>query len=91
MGYLPVKDLKQGRRVWERLRAEKEIVITRDGEPCAILVGVQGQNVETSLNAIRRALFSDAVSRVRRRAVGLPDAKPAIEKAITASRRARRA
>ena len=91
MTYIAVKDLKQGGRLWEKLSAERELVVTRDGRPCAILVGVETDDVEDSLAAIRRALFSAAVTRARRRAAAKPLAAGAVDRAIRESRTRRRA
>ncbi len=90
MTYIAVKDLKQGRLIWEKLSAERELVITRDGRPCAILVSVETDEVEDSLAAIRRALFSAAVTRARRRAAAKPPAAGAIAGTIRKSRSRRR-
>jgi antitoxin (DNA-binding transcriptional repressor) of toxin-antitoxin stability system len=90
MTYIAVKDLKQGGRLWEKLSAERELVITRDGRPCAILVSVETDEVEDSLAAIRRALFSAAVTRARRRAEAKPPAAGLVEDIIRESRRKRR-
>lgn len=90
MTYIAVKDLKQGGRLWEKLSAERELVITRDGRPCAILVSVGADDVEDSLAAIRRALFSAAVTRVRHRAEAKPPTAGTIEDTIRESRRTRR-
>ncbi len=91
MTYIAVKDLKQGGRLWKTLSAERELVVTRDGRPCAILVGVSPDDVEDSLAAIRRSLLSAAVTRARRRAAARPPDPGSIEDAIRESRQARRA
>jgi antitoxin (DNA-binding transcriptional repressor) of toxin-antitoxin stability system len=88
--YIAVKDLKQGGRLWEKLSSERELVVTRDGRPCAILVSVENDDVEDSLAAIRRALFSAAVTRARRRAGATPPTAATVENAIRESRRTRR-
>lgn len=90
MTYIGVGELKQSKRVWKMLAQEKELVVTRDGRPGALLVEVAAENVEESLKAIRRAMFSVAVSAGRRRA-GAARANVAAEVAreISASRRAR--
>ena len=90
MTYIAVKDLKQSTRVWERLREEREIVITRDGRPCAILVGVSPDAVDETLAGIRRSLFSVAVSRARRRGARKPPPAGLVEREIRAARRARK-
>jgi hypothetical protein len=91
MTYLAVNDLKRSKNMWARLDVEKEIIITRDGKPCAILVGVSPETVEDDLSEVRRALFSAAVSRIRDRARGKVPAETEIKESILESRRARTA
>jgi len=88
MPYLPVKDLKKSKDLWRRLKIDNEIIITRDGQPCAILVGVEPDQTEQTLAEIRRSLFSAAIARVRERAAENPPAAGVVEKAISESRRA---
>ena len=68
MDYLAVKDLKKTRELWAKLASERELVITKDGKPSALMVSVSPETLEESLREIRRGLFSAAVSRVRKRA-----------------------
>ena len=89
MSYLTVKDLKQTRNLWRQLSAEREVVITRDGKPCAILVEVNAESCDESLAEIRRGLFSSAVSRIRRQAINQPIAAGEVDAAIAESRRER--
>lgn len=37
--------------------SERQIIITRDGKPTAIMIGVDGDTVESSLREIRRAIL----------------------------------
>jgi hypothetical protein len=90
MGYLQVKDLKKSRELWERLERDHELVLTKDGQPRAILVGIHPDELEEALTEIRRALFSSAVSRIRARAEKLPPADEAIGRAVRSSRKRRR-
>ncbi|MBT4503499.1 MAG: prevent-host-death protein [Gemmatimonadetes bacterium] len=89
MDYLAVKDLKKTKDLWERLAAEKELVITRDGKPSALMISVSPETLDDSLREIRRALFSAAVSRVRRRAEGNAPNAQEIEAVIRESRQER--
>jgi hypothetical protein len=89
MPYLQVKDLKRSRELWQRLKRERELVITRDGQPCAIMIGIEPDELEVALPEIRRALFSTAVRRVRERAENLPNAESDIKRAIRESRKDR--
>lgn len=89
MGYLTVKDLKQTRSLWRQLSAERELVITRDGKPCAILVEVNAESCDESLAEIRRGLFSSAVSRIRRKATNRPIPMDEVDAAIADTRKER--
>ncbi len=90
MTYVAVQDLKRSRAIWESLAQKHELIVTRDGKPCAILIGVTPENVEDSLAGIRRSLFSSAVDRARRTAARRPPTPAAIETVIRQNR-ARRA
>ena len=89
MSYLTVKDLKQTRSLWKQLSAERELVITRDGKPCAILVEVNADSCDESLAEIRRGLFSSAVSRIRRKANNQSISSVEVEAQIAESRKER--
>ena len=89
MTYLTVKDLKKTRELWERLRRERELIVTRDGLPCAIMVEVSPENADEALAEIRRALFSTAISRARRRAEQHPAPAHAIDSLVRKSRKRR--
>lgn len=89
MSYLTVKDLKQTRSLWKQLNAERELVITRDGKPCAILVEVNADSCDESLAEIRRGLFSSAVSRIRRKANNQSISSDEVDAQIAESRKER--
>ena len=86
MAFIAVTELKKSKALWRRLDADRELVITRDGKPVAIMVGIRPDDLESSLREIRRALFSAAVGRVRERARSLPDGDAAVEEAVRSSR-----
>ena len=89
MTYIAVQELKRTADLWKKLAAERELVVTREGKPCAILVGVSPEGVEEALAEIRRALFSTAVTRARQIAAKRPASPEAVESVIRRSRRAR--
>ena len=68
MDYLAVKDLKKTRDLWQKLDRERELIITRDGKPSALMISVSPETVDDALREIRRALFSAAVGRARKQA-----------------------
>ena len=89
MNYLAIKDLKKTKAVRETLGRERELIVTKDGEPFAILVSVSPDSVEESVAAIRRAMFSSAVMRVRGRNGRTPPSADDIQREIDKSREAR--
>ncbi len=89
MTYLAVKDLKKTRELRETLRRDHELVVTKDGQPFALMVEISPDAVEDSLDEVRRALFSTAVKQARKKAVSSPMDEEAIAAEISASRKAR--
>ena len=89
MSYLAVKDLKKTRSLRERLVKERELILTKDGQPFALIIGIPPENVEKSLAEIRRAMFSTAVMGARQKAVSTPPSQGDIDDEIMKSRRNR--
>ena len=89
MDYLPVKDLKKTRELWRLLAEEKELVVTRDGRPCAVMVAVTPETVEESVREIRRALFGLAVRKTREAGRRSPPSRKQIADAVSESRKRR--
>jgi len=52
MTYIAVQELKRTGDIWKKLAQERELVVTREGKPCAILVGVTPEGVEGALAEI---------------------------------------
>ncbi|MGB9868300.1 MAG: type II toxin-antitoxin system Phd/YefM family antitoxin [Bacillota bacterium] len=94
MRFLTVRDLRlRGREIWRALRAGEEAVLTYNGSPVALLVGVQEARLEETIRLIRQARAQAAVSRMRERARDLGLDKMSDEDVaaeIRAARRARR-
>jgi antitoxin (DNA-binding transcriptional repressor) of toxin-antitoxin stability system len=89
MSYMAVKDLKNTRSLRERLSKERELILTKDGQPFALIIGIPPENVEKSLAEIRRAMFSTAVMGARQKAALDPPGQNDIADEITKSRRER--
>jgi antitoxin (DNA-binding transcriptional repressor) of toxin-antitoxin stability system len=94
MGYVTVRDLRlRPGEVWEKLREQKQLVLTSNGRPVAIIAEVGDDDVEATLAALRRARAQAAVSRMRATAQeqGLDDlAAQDIDAEIAAVRASRR-
>jgi len=89
MRYLAIKDLKNSRSLREKLDKERELIITKDGQPFALLIGVNADNVDESLREVRRAMFSKAVGGARKKAALAIPKEIDIENEIAQSRKAR--
>ncbi len=94
MKFVSVRDLRgKSAEIWRELPDEREMVITSNGRPVAILAAVNESNLEESLAAFRRARAIGAVASLQRRAVESgADALSAddIETEIASVREARR-
>lgn len=93
MKFVSVRDLRgKSADVWRDLPGEREMIITSNGRPVAILAAVTDANLEESLAAFRQARAVDAVAAMQRRSVqgGLDTLTPAeIDAEIAAAREAR--
>jgi antitoxin (DNA-binding transcriptional repressor) of toxin-antitoxin stability system len=95
MKLIAIQDLKQPRQLKERLKAEKELLLTSDGRPVAVLVNVDAsEDPETVIQSIRDSRSRMALSRVREAAAqsGMTALTlDQINREIVAARKARRA
>lgn len=67
MKFLSVRDLRgNSARIWKELPNEKEMVITSNGRPVALLTAVDQGTVEQSLSAWRRVRASQAIADIQR-------------------------
>ena len=70
MKFLDVRDLRdKSAQIWKELPAEREMIITMNGRPIAILASISESNLEESLAAFRRARAIKAVASLQRRSV----------------------
>jgi antitoxin (DNA-binding transcriptional repressor) of toxin-antitoxin stability system len=94
MKFISVRDLRgKSADIWRELPDEREMVITSNGRPVAILAAVNEATLEEALAAFRRARAVGSVASLQRRAVASgADALTAddIEAEIAAVREARR-
>jgi antitoxin (DNA-binding transcriptional repressor) of toxin-antitoxin stability system len=70
MKFISVRDLRgKSAEVWKDLPTEREVVVTSNGRPIAILSAVTESNLEESISAIRQARAAEAVMSLQRRSV----------------------
>jgi len=66
MKFLSVRDLKtKSSQVWKELEGQKEMIVTSNGRPIALLSSVNENNLEQVLTAFRRARASNAVASIQ--------------------------
>ena len=67
MKFVSVRDLRgKSAEIWKELPNEREMVITSNGRPIAILAAINESNLEESLAAFRQARAIEAVSSMQR-------------------------
>lgn len=70
MDFVTARELRaESAKVWEKLEAGEEIVVTRNGKPFAVLVHTEPQEVEATLRAIRAERFAATVRKMQQQAV----------------------
>ena len=66
MKFVSIRDLRNNiGRIRESLNKERELVVTSNGRPIALLTEVDGDNLEDQIKAVRRARANLALERVR--------------------------
>ncbi len=66
MKFLSIRDLKtKSSQIWKELPNQKEMVLTSNGRPIAILSSINENNLEQVLSAFRRARATNAVSSIQ--------------------------
>lgn len=67
MKFLSVRDLRgKSAQIWKELPGEREMVVTSNGRPIAILAAINETNLEESLAAFRKARAIEAVVSLQR-------------------------
>ncbi len=69
MDFVTVRELRtDSARVWDKIAAGEEFVITRNGTPFAIMAPTKPSEVESNLRALRAARFGAALREMQRHA-----------------------
>ena len=95
MKFVTVRELR-GRtsELWEELARQRELIVTNNGKPIAILSATDAESLEMSLRNLRRCRAADALSGLQREAErsGLDRlASDEVDEEIQAFRKARKA
>jgi len=68
MRFLSVRDLRNPSRFLRELAQEKDLVLTVNGKPIAMLLRVERGDLEEMVRAVRQARARQALLRIRRQA-----------------------
>jgi antitoxin (DNA-binding transcriptional repressor) of toxin-antitoxin stability system len=94
MDFVTTKELRaESGKVWAKLEAGEEIVITRNGKPFALLVHTEPAQLESNLRDWRQARFDRLLMEQHQRAIELGLDKMTMEEIdaeIAAARKERR-
>jgi antitoxin (DNA-binding transcriptional repressor) of toxin-antitoxin stability system len=70
MKFIGIRDFRiKSSKIWNDLKREKEIVITLNGKPMAIISSVLADNFEEDLATIRRARAMSAIDYLQRKSI----------------------
>jgi antitoxin (DNA-binding transcriptional repressor) of toxin-antitoxin stability system len=76
MKFISVRDLRsKSAQIWKELPQEREMIITSNGRPIAIIAAIGDSNLEESLSAFRQARAVEAVAGLQRRSVEMGNDK----------------
>ena len=66
MKFLSIRDLKtKSSQIWKELPDQKDMILTSNGRPIAIISSINENNLEQVLSAFRRARATNAVSSIQ--------------------------
>ena len=95
MDFVTLRDFRtQPGKVWKKLAKARELVVTRNGKPFALLTETTPTSLDEDLASLRRARFGRALGAIREQAKarGLDKlSSEEINKIIREARKARRA
>ncbi len=91
MRFVTVREFRgKSAKIWSELAREQEMVITSRGKPIAILSAVSGENLESSLAAIRTAQAMAAVEAMQRQSMKVGKHRMTLEEISAEIRAARK-
>jgi len=92
MKFLSTRDLRNRPGYVRKLAQKEDLVLTANGKPIALLLGVENDDLEETARVVRQARAQRALSRMRREAArrGLEQMPPAAIEAQIHAVRAKR-
>ena len=72
MKFVSVRDLRlKPGELWKHLERERELIITSNGKPIALLTGIDEDSMESTLTTLRRTRATLAMEQMQRTSLGL--------------------
>lgn len=70
MQFVSVRDLRnKSGEIWKRIKTEKDMVITSNGRPIALLFQVNADSLEETVSAVRKARAIEAVQNMQSKSI----------------------
>jgi antitoxin (DNA-binding transcriptional repressor) of toxin-antitoxin stability system len=78
--FVSVRDFRtSSSSIWKRLPAEREMVVTNNGRPIALLTPLNDETLEETISAVRKAKAINAVKKMQEISVKLGHDKMSLE------------
>ena len=80
MKFVTVRDFRTSpASIWEKLPSERELIITNNGKPIALLTPLSDETLEDTVSAVRRAKAINAMRKMQEISVSLGNHKMSLE------------
>jgi antitoxin (DNA-binding transcriptional repressor) of toxin-antitoxin stability system len=80
MKFVTVRDFRTSSAgIWKKLPIEREIIITNNGKPVALLTPLSDETLEDTVSAVRKAKAINAVKKMQEISVSLGNDKMTLE------------
>jgi antitoxin (DNA-binding transcriptional repressor) of toxin-antitoxin stability system len=80
MNFVTVRDFRSSpSSIWKKLSSERELIITNNGKPIALLTPLTDETMEDTVSAVRRAKAINAMKRMQETSVSLGNDKMNLE------------
>ena len=76
--------------IWKKLPSERELIITNNGKPIALLTPLSDETLEDTVSAVRKAKAINAVRKMQEISVSLGNDKMTLEEINTIIKDARK-
>ena len=91
MKFVTVRDFRTSpASIWRKLPSERELVITNNGKPIALLTPLNDETLEDTISAVRKAKAINAMKKMQEISLSLGNDKMTLEEINTIIKDARR-